>query len=102
MLRNLLHECLRSHKDTRCLSKQAAQRLRRVVMVVVVVVVVVVVMMMMVRLHLHLILVSSPFVMSLLDQAICPGSHLGPLDGNDRARHAGERRRVGQTCKAET
>lgn len=99
MLRNLLHECLRSHEDTRCLSKQAAQRLRRVVMMVVMVVVV---MMMMVRLHLHLILMSSPFVMSLLDQAICPGSHLGPLDRNDRSRRAGERRRVGQTCKAET
>ena len=100
MLRNLLHECLRSHEDTRCLSKQAAQRLHRVVMVMMMVVVVV--MMMMVRLHLHLILMSSPFVMSLLDQAICPGSHLDPLDRNDRARHAGERRRVGQTCKAES
>jgi len=86
MLRNLLHECLRSHEDTRYVCQSKPQRLHRVVMVVVV---------MMVRLHLHLILMSSLFVMRLLDQAICPGSQLGPLDRNDRARHAGERRRVG-------
>ena len=60
-------------------------------MVMVMMVVVVVVM------HLHLAL-----VMRLLDQAIGLGSHLGPLDRNDRVRHAGERRRVDQTCKAES
>ena len=54
-------------------------------------------MMMMVVVHLHLTL-----VMRLLDQAIGLGSHLGPLDRNDRVRHAGERRRVDQTCKAES
>jgi hypothetical protein len=54
-----------------------------------------VVMMMVVHLHLTL-------VMRFLDQAIGLGSHLGPLDRNDRVRHAGERRRVDQTCKAES
>ncbi len=56
-----------------------------------------VMMVMMVVVHLHLTL-----VMRLLDQAIGLGSHLGPLDRNDRVRHAGERRRVDQTCKAES
>jgi hypothetical protein len=94
VLRNLLHECLRSHEDTRCLAKQAAQRLRGGVLVVMVMVMV---MVMMVVVHLYLTL-----VMRLLDQAIGLGSHLGPLDRNDRVRHAGERRRVDQTCKAES
>ncbi|MGC2224084.1 MAG: hypothetical protein WA624_17940 [Methylocella sp.] len=88
-MRNLLHECLRSHEDTRCLANQAAQRLRGGVVMVM--------MVMMVVVHLHLTL-----VMRLLDQAIGLGSHLGPLDRNDRVRHAGERRRVDQTCKAES
>jgi hypothetical protein len=101
VLRNLLHECLRSHEDTRCLAKQAAQRLRGGVLVVMVMVMVMMMMMvmvmMMVVVHLYLTL-----VMRLLDQAIGLGSHLGPLDRNDRVRHAGERRRVDQTCKAES
>jgi hypothetical protein len=104
VLRNLLHECLRSHEDTRCLAKQAAQRLRGGVLVVMVMmmmmmmmVMMMMVMMMMVVVHLHLTL-----VMRLLDQAIGLGSHLGPLDRNDCVRHAGEGRRVDQTCKAES
>lgn len=97
MLRNLLHECLRSHEDTRCLAKQAAQRLRGGVLVVMVVMMMMVMMMVVVVVHLHLTL-----VMRLLDQAIGLGSHLSPLDRNDRVRHAGERRRVDQTCKAES
>ena len=64
---------------------------------VLVVMVMVMMMMMVVVVHLHLTL-----VMRLLDQAIGLGSHLGPLDRNDRVRHAGERRRVDQTCKAES
>jgi hypothetical protein len=97
VLRNLLHACLRSHEDTRCLAKEAAQRLRGGVLVVMVMMMMMMMVMMMMVVRLHLTL-----VMRLLDQAIGLGSHLGPLDRNDRVRHAGERRRVDQTCKAES
>jgi hypothetical protein len=60
---------------------------------VMVMVMVVVVMVVMVMIHLHL-----THMMSLLDQAINPGSHLGALDHDGRA---GRRRRLGQGCKAE-
>ncbi len=99
MLRNLLHECLRSHEDTRCLAKQAAQRLRGGVLVVMVMMMM---MVMMVVVVVVVVLLHLTLVMRLLDQAIGLGSHLGPLDRNDRVRHAGERRRVDQTCKAES
>ncbi len=64
---------------------------RVVVMIMVMMVMVVVVVTMMIHLHLT-------HMMSLLDQAIHPGSHLGALDDDGRA---GKRRRVGQGCKAE-
>lgn len=72
---------------------QAVQRLHRPVMMMMMMVMVMVVMMVTMMIHLHL-----THMVSLLDQAIHPGSHMGALDHDGRA---GKRGRVGQGCKAE-
>jgi hypothetical protein len=96
VLRNLLHECLRSHEDTRYPAKQAAQHLHRVVVVVMVMVVVVVVV-----LHLHLILMSLPMVMRFFghgfgSRGLLSHLHLSYLHRWDSRRQAGYRSRLGR------